>query len=78
MAKPLPSRVLTACGAALTLWLSGCNAPSNLTSAPTNGSEVAPGAKKTGAQDRKKVVTTFTILADMARNVAGDAILSAR
>jgi manganese transport system substrate-binding protein len=75
MAKPLPSKVLTACGVALTLWLSGCNAPRNLTSAPTNGSEVAPSAGGTGAQGKKKVVTTFTILADMARNVAGDKLV---
>ncbi len=31
------------------------------------------GAQEAAAQDRFKVVTTFTIIADMARNVAGDA-----
>ena len=32
-----------------------------------------PGCSQTGTDTRFKVVTTFTIIADMARNVAGDA-----
>lgn len=72
MAKSLPFRVLTASGIALALWLGGCQAPNNLTSVPTDKTEVATGASKKDTQGKKKVVTTFTILADMARSVAGD------
>ena len=55
----------------LGLWLTSC-APSD---APTNTPEVgeAPEASaKTETAGKKKVLTTFTILADMAQNVAGD------
>ena len=33
----------------------------------------SPSPLPAAAQDRLKVVTTFTVIADMARNVAGDA-----
>jgi manganese transport system substrate-binding protein len=42
----------------LTLWLSGCTSPAN----------------RTTSTDRKVVLTTFTVIADMARNVAGDKV----
>ena len=64
-------------GLALGVWLSGC-ASSDLPTAadPTNeigSTEVAaenPSAAETTG--KKKVLTTFTVLADMAQNVAGD------
>ncbi|MDY6781997.1 MAG: metal ABC transporter substrate-binding protein [Cyanobacteriota bacterium] len=72
MTQPTPW--LLATSIVLTLGLIGCSSPTN-TAAPTNpaadqnrhvvGTSVPiPG--------KKRVVTTFTILADMARNVAGD------
>ena len=56
-------------GIILTLSLGSCSPPNQVSSTGNNSdsSEVA-----TDASDKKKVVTTFTILADMARNVAGD------
>jgi manganese transport system substrate-binding protein len=64
-------------GIALALWLGSCNSSSNLTSVPTdsNHTEVATDENGTDTQGKKKVVTTFTILADMARNVAGDKLM---
>ena len=56
--------VKIAAGVTLTLWLNGCSVANN--SASTSDSDL---------EDKKKVVTTFTILADMARNVAGDEIV---
>jgi manganese transport system substrate-binding protein len=47
----------------LLLWLAGCS-PSNTTN-PLSSTETV---------GKKKVLTTFTILADMAQNVAGDKI----
>lgn len=56
-------------GIILTLSLGSCNSPSKVsfTGNDSDSSEVAMDT-----QGKKKVVTTFTILADMARNVAGD------
>jgi manganese transport system substrate-binding protein len=57
-------------GVALTLGLGGCSFPTN-TATPTDSSR-SQVATEQNAQGKKKVVTTFTILADLARNVAGD------
>ncbi|MDY7014483.1 MAG: metal ABC transporter substrate-binding protein [Cyanobacteriota bacterium] len=80
MKKPLPARAwsfstkpstwLAASGIALALGLGGCSAPSNAP-APTDSNRSEVSADK-NVRGQKKVVTTFTILADMARNVAGD------
>jgi manganese transport system substrate-binding protein len=64
MKLPLSSRSLViVVGITFAWWLGGCNASLNRT---THSREV-------GSQ--KKVLTTFTILADMARNVAGDKLV---
>jgi manganese transport system substrate-binding protein len=63
-------------GVAMALWLSGCN-PSNNTEISTSSPQ-SPETEQAVDGDRenkKKVVTTFTILADMARNVAGDQLI---
>lgn len=56
MIKPTVFRTVLSVGIALTFWLGGC--------------EVNPQQNKT--EGKKKVVTTFTILADIAQNIAGD------
>ncbi|MBV5260628.1 metal ABC transporter substrate-binding protein [Synechococcus moorigangaii CMS01] len=53
------------------LWLAGCTTPS--TSPPTPESSTM--TEDNQAQERKRVLTTFSILADMAQNVAGDKLI---
>jgi manganese transport system substrate-binding protein len=55
-------------GLSIGMWLTGCNAP---TSTPQNqaNSSSSTDSPQTG---KKVVLATFTVLADMARNVAGD------
>ncbi|MBE9040351.1 metal ABC transporter substrate-binding protein [Oscillatoriales cyanobacterium LEGE 11467] len=75
MTKPLPSRVSAiASGVILALWLGGCTGANQETPAPTTSNETEAKTQTGGidSEGKKKVVTTFTILADMARNVAGD------
>ncbi|MEO0397582.1 MAG: metal ABC transporter substrate-binding protein [Cyanobacteria bacterium P01_A01_bin.137] len=57
---------LLASGLALGFWLTGCTSPST--------PEVGDTAEVAAVDDdgRKVVLTTFTVLADMAQNVAGD------
>ena len=57
----------------LGLWLAGCNSANDVTSIESDGGEVIENVEAT--KNKKKVVTTFTILADMARNVAGDKLI---
>lgn len=69
--------ILLTSGVAVALWLSGC-APSNnttATSASSENSENTELATDANTESKKKVLTTFTILADMARNVAGDKLI---
>ncbi|MGB3694872.1 MAG: metal ABC transporter substrate-binding protein [Spirulinaceae cyanobacterium] len=71
MAKPLFFKGwILISGVALTLWLWGCDAPTSTSTKSDNSGVATQG--KTDTQGKKKVITTFTILADMARNVAGD------
>jgi manganese transport system substrate-binding protein len=68
---------LVASGLALGVWLTGCGvtetAPTASSSdAATTSETVAGTASETAAKDKKQVLTTFTVLADMAQNVAGD------
>ncbi len=70
--------VAIASGVFIALWLSGCNTSNNTTETPVKtqksleNTELATDAK---TESQKKVLTTFTILADMARNVAGDKLV---
>ncbi len=57
----------------LGLWLAGCNSANDVTSTESDGREVTENVAAN--KNKKKVVTTFTILADMARNVAGDKLM---
>ncbi len=54
----------------ITIPLAGCSVHSQRESAPTTDS--APPESADSADSRPLVLTTFTVLADMARNVAGD------
>jgi manganese transport system substrate-binding protein len=58
-------------GLLLGVWLSGCNAQTTEPQAKQNG-DSSPTASDLNRKDKKVVLTTFTVLADMARNVAGD------
>ncbi|MEM1253422.1 MAG: metal ABC transporter substrate-binding protein, partial [Cyanobacteria bacterium P01_H01_bin.21] len=61
---PIRRGALLASGLALGFWLTGCTSPSTET-----GDTPEVAASEDG---RKVVLTTFTVLADMAQNVAGD------
>ncbi|MBW4677362.1 MAG: metal ABC transporter substrate-binding protein [Desmonostoc geniculatum HA4340-LM1] len=62
---------LVASGLLLGFWLSGCSPTpddqSQVTATPQATNAVNPAKK-----DKKVILTTFTVIADMARNVAGD------
>jgi manganese transport system substrate-binding protein len=55
-------------GLSIWIWLTGCNLS---TVPPQNGTASTSATDPTKA-DKKVVLATFTVLADMARNVAGD------
>ena len=57
----------------LGIWLTGCNGTEVTSTAISDSGEITNVAAN--SQDKKKVLTTFTILADMARNVAGDKLI---
>lgn len=59
--------------AGLTLALSGCSKPDNSQTAQVADQSTTQAANNN--DDKMHVVTTFTIIADMAQNVAGDAAL---
>lgn len=66
--------LLLASGLLLGLWLSGCSSTppseqSHVVATPNATNAVNPAKK-----DKKVVLTTFTVLADMVRNVAGDKV----
>ncbi|MEM8612855.1 MAG: metal ABC transporter substrate-binding protein [Cyanobacteria bacterium P01_H01_bin.105] len=63
---PIRRGALLASGLALGFWLTGCTSPSS----PEAGDTAAVTAEVDDG--RKVVLTTFTVLADMAQNVAGD------
>ncbi|WP_071187952.1 metal ABC transporter substrate-binding protein [Trichormus sp. NMC-1] len=61
-----------ASGLLLSFWLSGCSL-----TAPTDQSQVTATPKATNAvnpakKEKKVILTTFTVIADMVQNVAGD------
>ena len=57
----------------LGIWLTGCNGTEVTSTTVSDSSEITNVAAN--SQDKKKVLTTFTILADMAQNVAGDKLI---
>jgi manganese transport system substrate-binding protein len=66
-----------ASGLALGVWLTGCGVTettpkASSPDAATTSETVAGTASETAAKDKKQVLTTFTVLADMAQNIAGD------
>lgn len=75
---PLVRGTLFVSSLAIGLWLSGCagmqvNSPSTARDrAETTNVATDP---PTDAKGKKKVLTTFTVLADMAQNVAGDKLV---
>lgn len=76
MANAFSTRsLLLATGLTLGVWLTGCAAteiPAPDASSDTSAAvEPAPG----DTEGRKKVLTSFTVLADMAQNVAGDKLV---
>jgi len=58
-------------GLLLGFWLSGCNAQTTDPQTKQNG-DYSPIASDSTRKDKKVILTTFTVLADMAQNVAGD------
>jgi manganese transport system substrate-binding protein len=60
-------------GLTVALWLSGCN-ETEVNSNPSEGNKTSDLAAEQSAdkEGKKKVLTTFTVLADIAQNVAGD------
>ena len=56
----------------LGVWLSGCNAQTAPTQTGQDETSSAPTAVDPDRADQKVILTTFTVLADMAQNVAGD------
>ncbi len=54
----------------LGFWLTGCNTQTTLT--PTEQNSPSSTPTDSARPDQKIILTTFTVLADMARNVAGD------
>lgn len=55
------------------IWLTGCNETGVTSTTISDSGEVTNVANN--SQEKKKVLTTFTILADMAQNVAGDKLI---
>ncbi len=58
-------------GLLLGFWLSGCNAQTTDPQTKQNG-ESSPTTNNSTRKDKKVILTTFTVLADMAQNVAAD------
>ncbi|MEZ2319321.1 MAG: metal ABC transporter substrate-binding protein [Microcoleus sp.] len=58
-------------GLLLGVWLSGCSSPTTEPQTKQNGDSSATASDST-KKDKKVILTTFTVLADMAQNVAGD------
>jgi len=56
----------------LGVWLSGCNARTTPTQTTQNKTSSPTTSTVPAKNDKKVVLTTFTVLADMAQNVAGD------
>lgn len=72
--KPLKRAMVTSI--LLGLWLNGCTPAANHSTADSSHSSPAPTETSVSqapqAEEKKLILTTFTVLADMAQNVAGD------
>lgn len=73
-----PRSLILAASLTLGVWLSGCSGTQ--IDPPPNGENTAENAqiagdRPTNEDGKPKVLTTFTVLADMARNVAGDKLI---
>ncbi|MBE9042870.1 metal ABC transporter substrate-binding protein [Pleurocapsales cyanobacterium LEGE 10410] len=56
----------------LGMWLAGCSGTEETSSTTSNNTVAADVASDSSTDGKKKVLTTFTVLADIAQNVAGD------
>ena len=70
MIRTFSRRIIFASCLTLSVWLTGCNETEVTSTTISDSGEVANVANN--SEEKKKVLTTFTILADMAQNVAGD------
>ncbi|QHV00560.1 metal ABC transporter substrate-binding protein [Synechocystis sp. CACIAM 05] len=67
---------LLASGLAIAFWLTGCGTAEVTTSnAPSEEVTAVTTEVQGEIEEKKKVLTTFTVLADMAQNVAGDRLV---
>lgn len=69
----LPRQTLSLVGIVCGIWLVGCTQQA----APPVNSDVSTNNETTvnDTDRRKKVLTTFTVIADIAQNVAGDKLI---
>ncbi|MEM7715208.1 MAG: metal ABC transporter substrate-binding protein [Cyanobacteria bacterium P01_A01_bin.68] len=64
------TKLLVSIGILCGLCLSGCSSSTDVTETPAQ--EIGNTAQNPNMENKKVILTTFTVLADMARNVAGD------
>ena len=72
-----PRGVFLVSSLALGIWLAGCGTTVTSQPATSNSAETTGTAanKSADTEGKKKVLTTFTVLADIAQNVAGDKLI---
>lgn len=73
--RNLPLRKVIAMSILLGFWLSSCTPAANNPTADSNDSSPTSTdsvSQPPQAEEKKRILTTFTVLADMAQNVAGD------
>lgn len=68
--QPHISRLAIVLGMAFGLLVSGCSSPNNISQDVPQ--ELGNTTQNPDTKNKKVILTTFTVLADMARNVAGD------
>ena len=56
----------------LGMWLTACSGTDQTLSDTSNNTDTTDVAAESSTESKKKVLTTFTVLADIAQNVAGD------
>ncbi|MDM9383626.1 metal ABC transporter substrate-binding protein [Chlorogloeopsis sp. ULAP01] len=66
-------KLVVTSGVLFGLWLSGCNStPPNAVLSQTSPTPGETNTTNQKTKEKKVILTTFTVIADMARNVAGD------